>query len=35
MLIPREDFQIVDDWYTVGLKGTGSKTIVVERRVRA
>ncbi|HEY2592754.1 MAG TPA: acyl-CoA dehydrogenase family protein [Chloroflexota bacterium] len=30
MLIPREDFEIVDDWYTVGLKGTGSKTIVVE-----
>jgi alkylation response protein AidB-like acyl-CoA dehydrogenase len=29
MLIPREDFEIVDDWYTVGLKGTGSKTIVV------
>jgi len=30
MLIPREDFEIVDDWYTVGLKGTGSKTIVIE-----
>jgi 3-hydroxy-9,10-secoandrosta-1,3,5(10)-triene-9,17-dione monooxygenase len=30
LLIPREDFEIVDDWYTVGLKGTGSKTIVVE-----
>lgn len=29
LLIPREDFEIVDDWYTVGLKGTGSKTIVV------
>jgi 3-hydroxy-9,10-secoandrosta-1,3,5(10)-triene-9,17-dione monooxygenase len=29
VLIPREDFEIVDDWYTVGLKGTGSKTIVV------
>jgi alkylation response protein AidB-like acyl-CoA dehydrogenase len=28
MLIPREDFEIIDDWYTVGLKGTGSKTIV-------
>jgi alkylation response protein AidB-like acyl-CoA dehydrogenase len=28
VLIPREDFEIVDDWYTVGLKGTGSKTIV-------
>src|SRR5258708_344684 len=30
MLIPREDFSIIDDWYTVGLKGTGSKTIVIE-----
>ncbi len=29
MLIPREDFEIVDDWYTVGLKGTGSKTIIL------
>jgi alkylation response protein AidB-like acyl-CoA dehydrogenase len=28
LLIPREDFEIVDDWYTVGLKGTGSKTII-------
>src|SRR5262245_39056832 len=30
LLIPREDIQIVDDWFTVGLKGTGSKTIVVD-----
>jgi alkylation response protein AidB-like acyl-CoA dehydrogenase len=29
LLIPREDIEIVDDWFTVGLKGTGSKTIVV------
>ena len=29
LLVPREDFEIIDDWYTVGLKGTGSKTIVV------
>lgn len=29
LLIPREDFEIVDDWHTVGLKGTGSKTIVL------
>ncbi len=29
MLIPREDIEIIDDWYTVGLKGTGSKTIIV------
>jgi len=29
-LLPRKDFQIVDTWHTVGLKGTGSKDIVVE-----
>jgi alkylation response protein AidB-like acyl-CoA dehydrogenase len=30
LLLPREDFELVDDWFTVGLKGTGSKTIVVD-----
>jgi 3-hydroxy-9,10-secoandrosta-1,3,5(10)-triene-9,17-dione monooxygenase len=30
LLIPREDFEIVDDWYTVGLRGTGSKTVLFE-----
>jgi alkylation response protein AidB-like acyl-CoA dehydrogenase len=30
LLIPRSDFKIVDDWHTVGLKGTGSNTIVVD-----
>jgi len=29
MLLPREDLEIIDDWHTIGLKGTGSKTIVV------
>ena len=29
IMLPREDIEIVDDWYTIGLKGTGSKTIVV------
>jgi len=29
-LIRRSDFEIVDDWDTVGLKGTGSKTIVLD-----
>jgi 3-hydroxy-9,10-secoandrosta-1,3,5(10)-triene-9,17-dione monooxygenase len=29
IMLPREDFEVVDDWYTVGLKGTGSKTIIV------
>jgi 3-hydroxy-9,10-secoandrosta-1,3,5(10)-triene-9,17-dione monooxygenase len=28
-MLPREDIEIVDDWYTIGLKGTGSKTITV------
>lgn len=28
-LLPRSDFEIVDDWFTMGLKGTGSKTVVV------
>lgn len=29
LLVPREDIEIIDDWYTMALKGTGSKTIVV------
>ncbi|HEU0075172.1 MAG TPA: acyl-CoA dehydrogenase family protein [Dehalococcoidia bacterium] len=29
-LLKREDFEIVDDWNTVGLRGTGSKTIEFE-----
>lgn len=28
-LVPRSDVEIVDDWYTAGLRGTGSKSIVV------
>lgn len=28
-LIPRSDLAIVDDWYAVGLKGTGSKSLRV------
>lgn len=28
-LIPRSEVRIVDDWYAVGLRGTGSKSIVV------
>ena len=27
-LIPRQDFSIDDDWHTMGLAGTGSKTLV-------
>jgi alkylation response protein AidB-like acyl-CoA dehydrogenase len=29
-LVPKADYVIDDDWYTMGLAGTGSKTIVVE-----
>ena len=29
LLIPREDLEIIDDWHTLGLRGTGSKTIVL------
>jgi 3-hydroxy-9,10-secoandrosta-1,3,5(10)-triene-9,17-dione monooxygenase len=29
-LLPRSDFEIVDDWFTMGLKGTGSKTVVID-----
>jgi alkylation response protein AidB-like acyl-CoA dehydrogenase len=28
LLIPREDLEIIDDWFTTGLRGTGSKTVV-------
>jgi len=28
-LIPRADFEIIDDWHVIGLRGTGSKTLVV------
>lgn len=29
-LIPRGDVEIIDDWHTVGLRGTGSKSLVVK-----
>jgi len=29
-LIPGSDYKIVDDWYTTGLQGSGSKSLVVE-----
>jgi alkylation response protein AidB-like acyl-CoA dehydrogenase len=29
-LVPKSDYKIDDDWFTMGLAGTGSKTIVVE-----
>jgi alkylation response protein AidB-like acyl-CoA dehydrogenase len=30
-LIPRSDFEISDDWYAVGLRGTGSKSVNAAR----
>jgi 3-hydroxy-9,10-secoandrosta-1,3,5(10)-triene-9,17-dione monooxygenase len=29
-LVPRSDFEVIDTWHTMGLKGTGSKDIVVK-----
>ena len=29
VLVPRQDFEIVDNWFVSGLRGTGSKDIVV------
>lgn len=29
-LLPKRDYEIVDTWHTMGLKGTGSKDIVVK-----
>jgi len=30
MLLPKSDCRIVDDWHVLGLRGTGSKSVVVE-----
>lgn len=30
LLIPRDDYEIIDNWHTYGLKGTGSKRIKVK-----
>src|SRR5262249_64027 len=33
-LVPRADYQVIDDsWYVSGLKGTGSKDIVIDSPV--
>lgn len=29
-LVPREEFRIEDDWYTLGMAGTGSKDVVID-----
>src|SRR5690606_33103023 len=26
-LVPKSEFEVLDDWYTAGLRGTGSKSI--------
>jgi 3-hydroxy-9,10-secoandrosta-1,3,5(10)-triene-9,17-dione monooxygenase len=28
-LMPKGEYEIVDDWHTIGLKGTGSKSVVI------
>ena len=30
LLVPKEDYQIIDTWFTFGLKGTGSNDIVID-----
>lgn len=29
-VLPRSDYQIRDDWYAAGMKGSGTKTLVIE-----
>jgi 3-hydroxy-9,10-secoandrosta-1,3,5(10)-triene-9,17-dione monooxygenase len=29
-LLPKSDFRIEDDWYVMGLRGTGSKAVIVD-----
>jgi len=31
VLIPQADFEITDDWFVVGLRGTGSKSVSAQR----
>ena len=34
-LVPKSDYEIIDTWYAMGMVGTGSKDIAVDRAVRA
>jgi len=29
-LVPAKDYKIIDDWYVMGLRGTGSKSVVLD-----
>jgi alkylation response protein AidB-like acyl-CoA dehydrogenase len=33
MLVPREQVRIEDDWFVIGLRGTGSKTVAIDEPV--
>jgi len=33
MIVPRSDYTILDDWFVAGLRGTGSKSVVIEEPV--
>lgn len=33
LLVPAADYQVIDNWHTVGLSGTGSKDIAIEPEV--
>jgi len=30
-LVPKSDYKVIDDWHVMGLKGTGSKSVMVEK----
>lgn len=30
LLLPRSDYELIDDWFVSGLRGTGSKSVVVD-----
>jgi alkylation response protein AidB-like acyl-CoA dehydrogenase len=30
VLVPRADLKVIDDWHVIGLRGTGSKSVVAE-----
>lgn len=30
LLVKREDYEVIDDWYTFGLAGTGSKSVIIK-----